>query len=101
MSRVKAGKPFVDADSEFHALIATAAHNVLLSFSMLPTMSLLEDVRVKIVKQKDSIAASQAEHERILAAIGALDGGAAEQAMRDHINWFQDRGSAVARRTAR
>ncbi len=100
MSQVKAGKRFVDADSEFHALIATAAHNVLLSFSMLPTMSLLEEVRVKIVEQPSSVAASQAEHQRILTAIGALDGVAAEQAMRDHITWFQDRGSAVAR-TAR
>jgi len=101
MSRAAPGKQFVDADSEFHALIATAAHNVLLSFSMLPTMSLLEEVRVKIVEQPSSVAASQAEHQRILTAIGASDGDAAEQAMRDHITWFQDRGSAVARRAGR
>ncbi|WCB96495.1 Putative L-lactate dehydrogenase operon regulatory protein [Baekduia alba] len=85
---------FLAADTHFHALIATAAHNVLLSFQMTPTMSLLEEPRLAVVTG-DGSATSQAEHGRIVAAIRAQDGDAAEQAMRDHIASFARRGVAT------
>lgn len=96
MSRVRSANEFLDADSEFHALIATAAHNVLLSFQMHPTMSLLEEVRLGVVEQEGAMAASQAEHASIVGAIRAQDGARAERAMRDHIASFASRGRSVA-----
>jgi GntR family transcriptional repressor for pyruvate dehydrogenase complex len=95
------GAEFVKADSEFHALIATAADNVLLSFSMLPTMSLLEELRIAVSSTSARITASQAEHERIVAAIRDHDGERAEREMRAHIVGFRDRGREVAREAGR
>jgi GntR family transcriptional repressor for pyruvate dehydrogenase complex len=89
-------KAFVEADTHFHALIATAAHNVLLSFQMHPTMSLLEEVRLDVVAEGDSIATSQAEHQRIVDAIRRRDPDATESAMRAHIASFAKRGRASA-----
>jgi DNA-binding FadR family transcriptional regulator len=85
---------FLHADTAFHALIATAAHNVLLSFQMTPTMSLLEDARLAVVAH-DGAQTSQPEHRRIVDAIRARDGEAAEAAMRDHIASFARRGREV------
>jgi DNA-binding GntR family transcriptional regulator len=95
------GAEFVTADSEFHALIATAADNVLLSFSMLPTMTLLEEVRIAVSSSRRRVAASQAEHGRIVTAIRDRDGERAEQEMRGHIVRFRGRGQAAARKAGR
>lgn len=95
------GAPFVSADSEFHALIATAADNVLLSFSMLPAMSLLEGVRIAVSSQHGAAQASQLEHKRIAAAIQDRDGDRAEREMRAHIVSFRGRGLKIAREAGR
>ena len=95
------GATFVAADSEFHGLVAVAADNVLLSFSMLPTMSLLEQIRIAVSSDSASTAASQAEHERIVAAIRDRDGKQAEREMRAHIVRFRDRGREAAREAGR
>jgi GntR family transcriptional regulator, transcriptional repressor for pyruvate dehydrogenase complex len=101
MSTVTSADAFLRADTEFHALIATAAHNVLLSFQMHPTMSLLEDVRRDIVSRERNVKGSQAEHRRIVEGIRAGDPDAAEQAMRDHIASFARRGRAIAKAAGR
>ena len=101
MDDVTSPEDFLRADTEFHALVAAAAHNVLLSFQMTPTMSLLEDARRDIVATPEARAASQAEHRRIAAAIRARDGDATERAMRDHIAAFAARGATRGRRVER
>jgi GntR family transcriptional regulator, transcriptional repressor for pyruvate dehydrogenase complex len=101
MSETTTPDAFLRADTEFHALIAAAAHNVLLSFQMHPTMSLLEDVRKDIVADDRNVRGSQAEHRRIVAGIRDQDGAATEQAMRDHIASFSRRGRKSAKRAGR
>jgi DNA-binding FadR family transcriptional regulator len=101
MAEAASAQDFLEADSAFHALIATAAHNVLLSFQMLPTMSLLEEVRLGVVELDGSIAARQAEHVRIVEAIRDRDADAAERAMREHIASFAQRGRPSAEAAGR
>jgi GntR family transcriptional regulator, transcriptional repressor for pyruvate dehydrogenase complex len=91
MRRTDSAAEFVALDYEFHSLIATAAGNLLLSFSMLSTKSLLEELRVSLSARRGAINASQREHARILSAIEARDGEAAEQAMRAHVEGFRRR----------
>lgn len=98
MESVRSPEAFLAADAAFHALIATAAHNVLLSFQMTPTMSLLEDARRRVVGLSDGMAISQTEHLRVLDSIRRQDAEATERAMRDHIASFAERGQAEARR---
>ena len=95
MEQVTSPEAFLEADTAFHALIAAAAHNVLLSFQMTPTMSLLADARRAVVANDDGGRTSQVEHRRILDAIRAQDPDATEQAMRDHIASFARRGAAT------
>jgi GntR family transcriptional repressor for pyruvate dehydrogenase complex len=91
MGRTGSAAEFVALDYKFHSVIATAAGNLLLSFSMLSTKSLLEDVRISISARRGAIKASQREHARILSAIEAADGEAAEEAMRAHVDGFRRR----------
>ena len=95
MEQVTSPEAFLEADTAFHALIAAAAHNVLLSFQMTPTMSLLADARRAVVANDEDGRTSQVEHRRILDAIRAQDPDATEQAMRDHIASFARRGAAT------
>jgi DNA-binding FadR family transcriptional regulator len=92
---------FLRADTAFHELIAVASHNPLLSFQMHPTMSLLEDVRLDFVAEPATIRSSQREHRKIVAAITAGDGDAAEQAMRAHISSFATRARPSAKAAGR
>jgi GntR family transcriptional repressor for pyruvate dehydrogenase complex len=85
---------FLAEDTTFHALIGAAAHNILLSFQMTPTMSLLEDARLAVLSV-DGTATSQVEHRRIVEAIRDQDADEAEQAMREHIASFASRGRAT------
>lgn len=91
MQTTRSAAQFVAIDYEFHRLIAGAANNVLLSFSMLPTKSLLEHLRISISDRRGAIAASQREHALILGAIEAGDGEEAERAMRSHVEGFRRR----------
>jgi GntR family transcriptional repressor for pyruvate dehydrogenase complex len=97
MRTTSSAKQFVALDYEFHTFIATAAGNVLLSFSMLATKSLLEDLRISISARPGGIAASQREHARILRAIEVSDGDAAEQTMRMHVEGFRRRARRATR----
>jgi DNA-binding FadR family transcriptional regulator len=86
---------YVQADSDFHALIAAASGNPVFTLLITPALNLLGDVRRRIAGRPGVIAASHGEHEMILAAIERGDPDAARDAMLAHITGFASR-SATA-----
>lgn len=89
------GDSYVQADSDFHALIAAASGNPVFTLLISPTLNLLADVRRRIAGNPGVIAASHREHEMILAAIESGNPDAARDAMLTHISSFISR-SATA-----
>ncbi len=83
---------YLQADSDFHAILASASQNAVFSLIIMPTFSLLHDVRHRLSVEHRVIAASHEEHERILGAIRRRDPEGAHQAMLDHIDRFVARG---------
>ncbi|MFY9928549.1 MAG: FadR/GntR family transcriptional regulator [Streptosporangiaceae bacterium] len=79
---------YLQADSDFHAMLASASQNALFSVMIAPTLHLLQDVRERLSGQAPVISASHDEHQRILDAVRRQDPGAAHQAMADHIDRF-------------
>ncbi|WP_300682775.1 GntR family transcriptional regulator [Nocardioides sp.] len=75
----------------FHDHIRVAAHNETIS-TLLRTLSAQIKVAApwRVSPSDDGLAASQAEHEAILAAIEAGDSVGAEQAMLDHLAHDRD-----------
>ena len=86
---------YVQADSDFHALIAAASGNPVFTLLISPALNLLGDVRRRIAGKPGVIVASHGEHEMILAAIERGDPDAARDAMLAHITGFVSR-SATA-----
>ena len=82
---------YLQADSDFHALIAAASGNPVFTLLISPTLNLLADVRRRIVGAPGVIAASHSEHEMILAAIERGGADAAREAMLAHISGFVSR----------
>jgi GntR family transcriptional regulator, transcriptional repressor for pyruvate dehydrogenase complex len=91
------GDSYVQADSDFHALIAAASGNPVFTLLISPALSLLADVRRRIASKRNVISASHGEHEMILAAIERGDPDAARDAMLAHINGFVSRSTAALR----
>jgi GntR family transcriptional regulator, transcriptional repressor for pyruvate dehydrogenase complex len=79
---------YLAADSDFHAMLASASRNAVFSVLITPTLSLLQDVRERLSGQDSVISASHDEHQRILDAIRRQDPDGAHQAMADHIDRF-------------
>jgi len=79
---------YLAADSDFHAMLASASENVLFSVLVAPVFSLLQDVRERLSGQDSVISASHGEHQRILDAVRRQDAEGAQQAMLDHIDRF-------------
>lgn len=83
-----AGTPegYVEADMEFHALIARAAGNRLVSTVMNPIADLLRASRLASFRGAVSVLEhTVSEHALILDCIIARDSAAARQAMRTHL----------------
>jgi DNA-binding FadR family transcriptional regulator len=77
---------FVQADLAFHRTVVAAAHNQLLAEMFDSFASVLREALVAVVTDRDLGDVSVAPtHGRLVAAIEAGDGEAAEQATRDHI----------------
>ena len=79
---------YLAADSEFHAMLASASRNALFSVLIAPTLTLLQDVRERLSGDASVISASHDEHQRILDAVCCEDPGGAYQATADHIDRF-------------
>jgi DNA-binding FadR family transcriptional regulator len=92
------GDSYLQADSDFHALIAAASANPVFTLLISPALNLLGDVRRRIAGEPSVITASHGEHEMILAAIERADPDAARDAMLAHVSGFVSRGTAVLSR---
>ncbi len=88
---------YLQADSDFHAILAAASHNPVFSLLIAPTLNLLHDVRQRLSAEHSVIDASHHEHEQILAAVEEGDAQAAENAMLRHIDRFVRSGAKALR----
>lgn len=75
----------VEADLEFHRLIARASGNRVLAL-MIASMAPLEADARQTTLERVGLAAARRQHAAILAAIGAKDGAAARTAMLSHLD---------------
>jgi GntR family transcriptional repressor for pyruvate dehydrogenase complex len=80
-----AGRTGLAQDAQFHAAIASAAHNEAITRIVHAIMDLLTQSREESLGTPGRPGRSYESHKRVVAAIAARDPVAAEQAMRDHI----------------
>ncbi len=83
--QIRGGELPIDADSEFHYTIATAAKNRVALKVVDVLMDLLRESRQRSLQVEGRLQKSVAGHRRILAAMRHRDPAAAEAAMRQHI----------------
>lgn len=83
--KVQRGEMTVEEDSEFHYNIAMASDNSVVLKVLDVLMDLLRETRERSLQVEGRPQKSLAGHKRILAAIKRHDAGAAEAAMRHHI----------------
>ena len=85
--RASIGAPegYVDADVEFHALLARAAQNGVLLTMLEPVVDLLRTSRRVSAARPGNAQRALVEHERILASVEAGDAGEARRGMREHL----------------
>ncbi|MGH3273626.1 MAG: FadR/GntR family transcriptional regulator [Streptosporangiaceae bacterium] len=79
---------YLQADSDFHAILAAASQNPVFSLLITPTLNLLHGVRRRLSSEHNVISASHEEHDEILAAVERGDAAAAQDAMLRHIDRF-------------
>jgi len=91
------GDSYVQADSDFHALVAAASGNPVFTLLITPALNLLADVRRRIAGNPSVIAASHGEHAMILDAIERGDQEAARDAMLAHVSGFISRSATALR----
>lgn len=92
------GDSYLQADSDFHALISAASDNPVFTLLISPTLNLLSDIRRRLVHEPSVITASHEEHDRILAAIERGDPSEAHEAMLAHIDRFVSSSTTVLSR---
>lgn len=77
---------FKQSDNSFHAALAEATHNPLVSAVHDALATLLDDRRAQALQQPGEDAVAFQFHQEIVAAIADRDPGAAEDAMRRHLD---------------
>ncbi len=83
--KVRNAEDPVEADAEFHHLLARMAKNRVLERLLLALLDLLGKTREKYLQTEERIEKSLQGHQAILAAIRNGNGTAARQAMRRHL----------------
>jgi GntR family transcriptional repressor for pyruvate dehydrogenase complex len=83
--KIRQGELAVEEDTEFHYRIALASGNSVVLKVMDVVMDLLRETRSRSLQTEGRPQKSLAGHKRILAAMKKRDAGAAEAAMRLHI----------------
>ncbi len=81
----QAPEGYVDADVEFHAQIARAAHNPVLLLMLAPITDLMRESRLQTYAGTHAVKRTIKAHERILRFIQAGDEDAAAHAMQLHL----------------
>jgi GntR family transcriptional repressor for pyruvate dehydrogenase complex len=77
---------FVQADLEFHSILAQATGNDLFVIVIHPVIDLLQDERCVAIESPGAGERAQTYHRMILKSIKAGDAGSAREAMRAHLN---------------
>ncbi len=83
--KVRNAEDPVQADAEFHHLLARMAKNRVLERLLLALLDLLGKTREKYLQTEERVEKSLQGHQAILAAIKNGNGTAARQAMRRHL----------------
>jgi GntR family transcriptional regulator, transcriptional repressor for pyruvate dehydrogenase complex len=76
---------YVDADVEFHALLAQGARNEVLLTMLEPVVELLRTSRRVSAARPGNALRALGEHERILRRVEVEDAAGARQEMRAHL----------------
>jgi len=93
---IDAPEGYVDADVEFHALLARAARNGVLLTMLEPVVDLLRASRRVSAARPGNARRALGEHERILHKVEAGDAEGARREMRAHLaNTARDIGAAI------
>ncbi|MGA2529564.1 MAG: FadR/GntR family transcriptional regulator [Acidimicrobiales bacterium] len=79
-------KEFIEADTEFHLRLATAARNNVLEGVLLNIRSLIHVWITRVTTEASSTTPSYKEHAPIMEAVESQDPEAAARAMEDHLN---------------
>jgi GntR family transcriptional regulator, transcriptional repressor for pyruvate dehydrogenase complex len=82
---IEAPEGYVDADVEFHALLARGARNEVLLTMLEPVVDLLRASRRVSAARAGNALRALGEHERILRMVEAKDAGGAREEMRGHL----------------
>jgi GntR family transcriptional repressor for pyruvate dehydrogenase complex len=82
---IAAGKTGLRQDAEFHAAIASAAHNHAITRIVHAIMDLLTQCREESLSTPGRPERSHQDHRRVLDAIRRRDEAGATSAMRDHV----------------
>ena len=82
---IEAPEGYVDADVEFHALLARAARNGVLLTMLEPVVDLLRASRRVSAARPGNARRALLEHERILACVEGGDADGARREMRGHL----------------
>jgi GntR family transcriptional repressor for pyruvate dehydrogenase complex len=82
---IEAPEGYVDADVEFHALLARGARNEVLLTMLEPVVDLLRASRRVSAARAGNALRALGEHGRILGRVEARDAGGAREEMRAHL----------------
>src|SRR3712207_5913957 len=82
---IDAPEGYVDADVEFHALLARGTRNEVLLTMLEPVVGLLRESRRVSAARPGNALRALGEHERILRRVEAGDAGGAREEMRVHL----------------
>jgi GntR family transcriptional repressor for pyruvate dehydrogenase complex len=97
---IEAPEGYVDADVEFHALLARSTGNEVLLTMLDPIVDLLRASREVSASRPGSALRALREHEEILHCVEAGDAGGARERMRVHLaNTARDIEAALGEET--
>lgn len=81
---------FIMHDTAFHAELATATQNMVLSIIIRPIISMMQASREAATRVPDMPKRALDFHEKIYQAVASRDADLAEKAMRDHLQQIED-----------
>ncbi len=86
--QARSGEPegYVDADVEFHAELARAAQNPVVTVLLEPLTDLLKESRVKSFAGPRTVKLRVRQHEEVFERVKARDSDGAQEAMRKHLS---------------
>lgn len=87
---------FIEADLDFHLLLAEAAENPFVLILIDSIVGLLREQRKRISTTPDGLRHGQMHHARILETVERHDAGAAREAMRAHLRQVREDASMAA-----